>query len=311
MDCAKYSIKQLEKYLETIEVDEKVISNLQKDPRKGVRDLAKKYRRLIELERVKVERWHLLNKKAVFLRKNGFELIAGVDEAGRGPLAGPVVAAAVILDPAETLLGLDDSKNLTVEERERLFALINQQALAVGTGIVDNHTIDQLNILQATFEAMRKAVRSLVPLPEYLLIDGNCKIPHCSLKQETVIDGDRKVNAIAAASIVAKVTRDRLLEEYHQQYPQYGLIRNKGYGTKEHIEALKQYGPSSLHRFTFSIVNKYNYIKTKNQILQTDQPKELIQLGETLAASSIFTAENLVDLRKVYRKQFKKISKGG
>lgn len=311
MDCAKYSIKQLEKYLETIEVDEKVISNLQKDPRKGVRDLAKKYRRFIELERVKVERWHLLNKKEAFLRKNGFELIAGVDEAGRGPLAGPVVAAAVILDPAETLLGLDDSKNLTVEERERLFALINQQALAVGTGIVDNHTIDQLNILQATFEAMRKAVRSLVPLPEYLLIDGNCKIPHCSLKQETVIDGDRKVNAIAAASIVAKVTRDRLLEEYHQQYPQYGLIRNKGYGTKEHIEALKQYGPSSLHRFTFSIVNKYNYIKTKNQILQTDQPKELIQLGETLAASSIFTAENLVDLRKVYRKQFKKISKGG
>jgi ribonuclease HII len=185
----------------------------------------------------------------------GFQFIAGIDEAGRGPLAGPVVAAAVILPVGIEISGLNDSKKLTEKKRESLFDIIKREAIASAIGIIDNKTIDRINILQATFRAMSKAVSKLQLKPGLCLIDGNHKIPSLSLLQEAIVSGDAKSACIAAASILAKVTRDRLMLEYAKQYPIYGFEKHKGYGTKEHIEALKQHGACPIHRTTFSPVS--------------------------------------------------------
>lgn len=176
--------------------------------------------------------------------------IAGIDEAGRGPLAGPVVAAAVIFEPYEHIEGVKDSKKLSAAQREGLYDLIVQRALAYGIGLVDHLEIDRINIRQATFKAMRKAIGSLAKNPEYLLIDGE-ELPDKIYRQEAVVDGDDRSFTIAAASILAKVTRDRLMIEYHQQYPRYGFDKHKGYGTEFHREMLKKYGPCAIHRRSF------------------------------------------------------------
>ena len=177
-------------------------------------------------------------------------LIAGIDEVGRGPLFGPVAAAAVILDPDTEILYLNDSKKLSETRREKLYDEIMEKALAVGIGMVSAARIDEINILQATYEAMREAVSKLSPQPDLLLVDA-VTIPHITIPQVPIIKGDAKSRSIAAASIIAKVTRDRLLEEYDALYPGYGLAKNKGYGTAEHIEALKRLGPTPLHRRSF------------------------------------------------------------
>lgn len=180
----------------------------------------------------------------------GLHVICGVDEAGRGPLAGPVCAAAVILPKHLQIPGLNDSKKLTDKKRRELFPVIQQQAIAYGIGLASEAEIDEINILQATFLAMRRALGQLTVLPEIALIDGNRETDF-GLPVKTVVKGDSLSANIAAASVLAKVTRDNIMVELAQQYPEYGFEIHKGYGTKAHYEALRTYGPSPIHRRSF------------------------------------------------------------
>jgi len=180
----------------------------------------------------------------------GIERIAGVDEAGRGPLAGPVVAASVIFPKEVIIDGVDDSKKCSAKQREMFFKLIMEQAISVGVGIVDNEVIDRVNILQATILAMRKSIENMSIHPEYTLIDGN-SFKHETLKFRNIIGGDAKSFTIAAASIIAKVTRDRLMCDLDARFPQYGFARHKGYGTRQHIEAIRMHGMCDIHRRSF------------------------------------------------------------
>ena len=182
-------------------------------------------------------------------------IIAGVDEAGRGPLAGPVVAAAVILPCDCKLPGLNDSKKLSASQRNALYPLIRRLARAVGVGIVEAEEIDRINIRQASFRAMRQALLQLAIIPAHVLVDG-FSIPDGPASQTGIIGGDGKSAHIAAASIIAKVTRDALMNLLDRRFPAYGFSRHKGYGTPEHLAALERFGPSSIHRLTFSPVNK-------------------------------------------------------
>ncbi len=184
------------------------------------------------------------------LRGQGYALVAGVDEVGRGPLAGPVVAAAVILEAGLEYPGVGDSKKLTAPARERAFWFILRRARAVSLGLVDQKEIDRTNILRASLKAMVQAVSALKPPPDYLLVDGNFPLP-LSLPQQAVVHGDSRSLSIGAASIVAKVVRDRMMTAYDRQYPEYSFAAHKGYGTKEHLKALELCGPCPLHRLTF------------------------------------------------------------
>ena len=180
----------------------------------------------------------------------GVKLVCGVDEAGRGPLAGPVCAAAVILPPEVSIPGLNDSKKLTDKKRRELYDIITEQAVSFGIAFASEQEIDEINILQATFLAMQRAMERLDPAPELALIDGN-RAKDFGLPVRTIVGGDGLSASIAAASILAKVTRDRLMEEYDGQYPQYGFAVHKGYGTKRHYAALREFGPCPIHRQTF------------------------------------------------------------
>ena len=186
----------------------------------------------------------------------GYENIAGVDEAGRGPLAGPVVAAAVIFPAKIDIAGLDDSKKLSPKKREELFPQIQAEAVAYGVAIVDREVIDKINILQASLLAMKQAVEQLQTVPDLLLIDGNQKIDS-TLDQWAVVKGDSKSLSIAAASVLAKVTRDRVMKDYHKLYPQYEFHRHKGYGTKLHRALIEEHGPCPIHRITFKGVSEF------------------------------------------------------
>jgi ribonuclease HII len=191
----------------------------------------------------------------------GFLCIGGIDEAGRGPLAGPVVAACVVCQNGwkptkKKYKDIKDSKKLSEQRREEQFNLLtNDQNLIIGVGLCDHTTIDKINILQATFLAMKKAIASLSLTPEYLLIDGRHVIPSLSIKQQAIIHGDDLIFLIAAASIIAKVTRDQIMREQHRQYPQYNFCQHKGYGTKEHLALIQKFGPSLIHRHSFSPLN--------------------------------------------------------
>lgn len=188
--------------------------------------------------------------------RKGYARVAGVDEAGRGPLAGPVVAAAVILPEGEDFTGIDDSKKLTAAVRDRLYDLIREKALAIGVGSGDHALIDSINILQATLSAMKQAVQGLVLPPDYLLIDGTSGIP-LSIPQRTIKKGDSASISIAAASIIAKVTRDRMMAEYDSIFPGYGFADHKGYGCASHMEAIAALGPCPIHRKTFRGVREH------------------------------------------------------
>ena len=183
--------------------------------------------------------------------EEGFSLICGVDEAGRGPLAGPVCAAAVILPPDLELEGLNDSKKLSEKRREALYPLICEQALAYGIAFASEQEIDELNILQATFLAMRRAVGQLGRKPDLALVDGNREPDFGGIPVRTIIKGDSRSANIAAASILAKVTRDRFMLEQDAVYPQYGFAVHKGYGTQKHYAALREFGPCPIHRRSF------------------------------------------------------------
>ena len=181
--------------------------------------------------------------------------VAGVDEAGRGPLAGPVVVAAVMLPPKHGLVGLDDSKRLSQRQRESLFPAIKAEALSYAVVVVDVDEIEELNILRASLTGMQRAVLQLDPEPTLTLVDGN-RAPELEGEVHTIIEGDHWVPAISAASILAKVTRDEIMRRYHKEYPQYGFDHNKGYPTPEHLQLLKEHGPCPIHRKTFAPVRE-------------------------------------------------------
>lgn len=224
------------------------INAYEKDVRPGVNALvekALKRQAAYEKELSRTEKMKEYEKKYA-----SFSYICGIDEVGRGPLAGPVVAGAVILPKDCDILYLNDSKQLSEKKREELYALIMEKALATGLGVVSPERIDEINILQATYEAMRQAIGKLKCQPQLLLNDA-VTIPGVSIKQVPIIKGDAKSISIAAASIIAKVTRDRMMVEYDRTYPQYGFASNKGYGAKAHIEAIKKFGPTPIHRRSF------------------------------------------------------------
>ncbi|WP_102028199.1 ribonuclease HII [Salirhabdus sp. Marseille-P4669] len=229
--------------------------SFQIDERKGVQTILSSYQKKLEKkESLKKHFYEMLQYEQKCWNSN-IHYVAGIDEAGRGPLAGPVVASAVVIDESFYIEGLNDSKQLSEKKRELFFDQIKEQAISYGIGIVDNHTIDQINIFQATKLAMKKAVASLSETPNALLIDA-VKLPELPIRQEAIIKGDQKSISIAAASVLAKVTRDRIMKELDQQYPAYQFASNMGYGTKEHLEALQKYGPTPFHRMSFGQVKK-------------------------------------------------------
>jgi ribonuclease HII len=187
----------------------------------------------------------------------GFKQVAGVDEAGRGCLAGPVVAAAVILPARKRIRGVRDSKILVAAERERLAVLIRKRAVSIGVGLCSVEEIDRMNILRASLEAMLRAIHDLDPGPDYVLVDGNQPLPEPPCAFETVIEGDRLCHAIAAASIIAKVERDRIMANLDGQFPDFRLASNKGYGTPEHYDALEAVGPAACHRRSFKLKREH------------------------------------------------------
>lgn len=201
-------------------------------------------------EKLAAELDRLENMRVYEKKYESCGLICGIDEAGRGPLAGPVVAGAVILPRDCQILYLNDSKKLTARRRELLYEEIMEKALAVGTGVVSHARIDEINILQATYEAMRQAIEKLGMAPDILLNDA-VTIPEVTLKQVPIIKGDAKSVSIAAASVIAKVTRDRMMIEMDQKYPGYGFASNKGYGSAAHIASIREMGPCGIHRKTF------------------------------------------------------------
>jgi len=189
-------------------------------------------------------------------------LTAGVDEVGRGPLAGPVVAAAVILDPDRPIDGLADSKKLSEKKREYLYPLIKERAIAYCVAEASVDEIDEINILQASLLAMKRAIEGLHIKPEHVLVDGN-KAPDIDFSVDTIVKGDSKIESISAASILAKVDRDRMMVEYHKQYPEFSFHKHKAYGSKQHMIELNEYGPLSVHRKTFSPVRKLLEARSK------------------------------------------------
>lgn len=230
------------------------------DPRKGVQRLAQVYQRKRKKEQQEQNRLVAMWEWEKVCWQQGYQAVAGVDEAGRGPLAGPVVAAAVILPQDFDVAGINDSKKLTASERHKLKERIEQQAIRIGIGMIDAAYIDQHNILQATLQAMRIAIQQCQPIVDVALIDA-LEIPNIEIRQQRLIKGDQRSHSIAAASIIAKTTRDTWMEKAARQYPEYGFEQHKGYGTTEHLAKIKQWGPSPIHRRTFAPLREWFPIK--------------------------------------------------
>lgn len=244
------STVEIKKILQAASPEElpEFIENYAQDGRQGVRKLAETARKrlaALETERARIARLRLFEEQY-----SEYEYICGVDEAGRGPLAGPVAAGAVILPRGCRILYINDSKQLTEKKREELFQVITEQAVAWAVAYVSPVRIDEINILQATYEAMREAIGSLTPGPDILLNDA-VTIPKVSIRQVPIVKGDARSISIGAASILAKVSRDRMMREYDKIFPQYGFAQNKGYGSAAHLEALRRYGPTPIHRRSF------------------------------------------------------------
>lgn len=244
-------IKEIKSLFEQSEKEQwnALFSRYKEDERTGVQKLIEQYKRKLAAEKKEQQR---LEKMLEFEKKYGtsFSCICGIDEAGRGPFAGPVVAGAVVLPRELKIVGLNDSKKVSPKRREELFEEIQEKAVSVGIGVSSPARIDEINILQATYEAMRHAVEDLDVVPDLTLNDA-VTIPELPIRQVGIVKGDGRSLSIAAASIMAKVTRDRMMVEYADLYPEYGFEKNKGYGSEEHRAALKKYGPCPIHRRTF------------------------------------------------------------
>lgn len=247
------SIKEIEEIIKTIDsIADPRITQWKKDPRKGVAKLLSVFDNKIRKKQALHERFIEMNEFEETARADNVKLIAGVDEVGRGPLAGPVVAAAVILPKNFYLPGLDDSKKLSQKLKNQLYQEIKERAVSIGVGFASAEEIDQINIYQATKLAMTRAINQLSPAPEMLLIDAMSL--EVSIPQQSIIKGDARSVSIAAASVVAKVIRDRHMTELAGSHPYYSFEKNAGYGTKEHLEGLHNYGPCKEHRISFTPV---------------------------------------------------------
>lgn len=234
---------EIEKYMEYIEI-------LRVDERKSVQSLAIKLAKKLDNVRKEAERLETINVFENEGYNRGYLYIGGIDEAGRGPLAGPVVASVVVFKKNTKIEGVNDSKKLSEAKRDELFDIIKKEALDYGIGIVNNEEIDEFNILNATYMAMKKAINCLKKTPDYLLVDA-ATIPGIDIVQNPIVKGDLKSISIAAASILAKVTRDSIMYQYDRVYPEYGFKSHKGYGTKEHYEAIEKHGITPIHRKSF------------------------------------------------------------
>lgn len=243
-------IADIKKEFQETAIDEieAVIDKYKEDERSGVQKMIEKARK--DQEKLAKERERLEMMREFEHKYADYEYICGIDEVGRGPLAGPVIAAAVILPKDCEILYVNDSKQLSEKKREELYDIIMEKAIAVGIGSASHAVIDEINILNATYVAMREAISKLKVTPDLLLNDA-VHIPQVNIKQVSLIKGDARSVSIAAASIIAKVTRDRMMQEYERVFPGYGFASNKGYGSKEHIEALKELGPCLIHRHSF------------------------------------------------------------
>lgn len=250
MDLTNFTIAEI-KALISSEPTDKLVNAMKNDKRAGVIKLLEKYYREQErLDRLRRKSQEMLKEEKNLWAK-GFSFVGGVDEVGRGPLAGPVVAACVILPKGLTIEGVDDSKKLSEAKREELYSIITDSAIAVGIGTVSNTVIDKINIYEATIDAMVKACINCGREPDFLLIDA-MQLKDIPIPQLSIVSGDSKSQSIAAASIVAKVTRDREMVNMDKLYPGYGFASNKGYGTKEHIDAIKALGLTPIHRRSFT-----------------------------------------------------------
>lgn len=256
MKETKETITMIKEKLFSDHVSEEWLIHIKNDERVGVQKLLEQFEKKQMKEQALKEAFFEIMQYENKLKSEGVQLIAGIDEVGRGPIAGPVVAAAVILPEDFYLPGLTDSKKLSEKKRESFFELITDQAIAVGLGIVSPTEIDLMNIHQASLEAMKRAVHDLLIQPEHLLIDA-MKLPEVDYEQTSIIKGDAKSISIAAASVVAKVTRDRMMKDIACDYPGYGFEKHMGYGTKEHLEALKTLGSTPYHRKSFAPVNQF------------------------------------------------------
>lgn len=246
----KKSIKQIQEELENC-TEENILAmleRLKKDERAGVKKLVLREQKKLDAKKAELARVEQMKRYEREYKE--YPYICGIDEVGRGPLAGPVVAAAVILPKDCTILYINDSKKLSAKKREELYDEIMEKAVAVGVGMASHERIDEINILQATYEAMREAISHLTVQPDLLLNDA-VTIPKVEIRQVPIIKGDAKSISIAAASIIAKVTRDRMMEVFDDIYPEYDFASNKGYGSQKHVDALKKYGMTDIHRKSF------------------------------------------------------------
>lgn len=247
------TIAKIKELLSSGEVNEAALTNIRQDKRKGVQKLIKRYekdqQKAIEMKRAFEEMLYYENISYA----KGKRYIAGIDEAGRGPLAGPVVAAAVILPKDFKLIGLTDSKQLSKQVREEFYEIIVGQAISYSVSIINNEVIDDINIFEATKQAMIDSIQQLDQKPDHVLIDA-VKLDQLDISSESIIKGDQKSITIAAASIIAKVTRDQLMSDIHAEYPVYDFISNMGYGTKNHLDMLLAHGITPYHRKTFAPV---------------------------------------------------------
>ncbi|MBQ9365545.1 MAG: ribonuclease HII [Schwartzia sp.] len=250
IETSSYSVKEIKQLLHEIEITPDILEAFRNDPRGGVRNAVRAYERE-QKERERVDALYEYEREAA---GEGCEIVAGVDEAGRGPLAGPVAVAAVILPTGLFIPKLNDSKKLSPKSRDELYDVITEKAVAYKCVLVDAATIDRVNILQATINGMYEAILNLNPQPDKVLIDA-VNLDRLPMPSLSIIGGDAKSASIGAASIIAKVTRDRLMMEYDATYPEYGFARHKGYGTREHIEAIRKYGPCPIHRKSFEPIS--------------------------------------------------------
>lgn len=246
METGKMTIKEMEQVFAQGNLTEEFLAACRMDTRAAAGKLLRRWERE-QTERARVDALYQYEYEAA---QQGMEVVAGVDEAGRGPLAGPVVVAAVILPQGLFLPKLSDSKKLSAKVREELYQKIMDEAVSVGKAVIDEKTIDRINIYQATINGMYDAIFALQPQPQKVLIDA-VPLDNLPMPSLSMIKGDAKSASIAAASIIAKVTRDHMMDEYDKKYPEYGFAQHKGYGTAQHVEAIRKYGPCPIHRCSF------------------------------------------------------------
>ena len=305
----RMTLAQMGELVEDLSPENKeLLALLEKDRRVGARRLALKFHRRLELQEAEKDRIQRLTKLERSFWDRDIKWVAGVDEVGRGCLAGPVVAAAVILPPQVGILALDDSKKLKPEKREELLQEIVEKAAAVGLGQVEAEEIDRINILQASLKAMRLALAQLRFKPQQVLVDGD-RTPQSPFPEMAVADGDARSQSIAAASVVAKVYRDRLMLERERQYPQYGFGRHKGYGTHQHLYALQQHGLCPLHRRSFRPVARLvdkrrssEFVIFRKRLENSRSHGELERSGRRIrSVRDQLSVQELQDLRRIYK----------